>query len=823
VLKLNGIGGGAAINSAPSFVIAGPTQDVRENAGSQTVPGFISNIVAGPPGESNEVLTATISNDNNALFAAQPTIDLATGTLTYTPATDAAGVAQVTITLHNNGGTAGGGADTFSQTFTITVDAVNQPPSFTAGPDETVNENAGAQIVSAWAKNISAGAPNESGQTLNFIVSSDNAALFSAQPAIDPATGNLTFTPANFAFGVAHVTVVLHDDGGTANGGIDTSAPQTFTITVNYVNQAPSFTIGGDQTVDEDAGAQTIAAWATNITAGEAGQILDFRVSSDNSSLFSAGPAIDPITGNLTFIPAANAFGVAHVTVVLHDNGGTANGGVDASAPQTFTITVNSVNDAPNFTAGADQTANEDAGAQSIAGWAKNISAGPANEASQLLDFQVSSDNSALFSSGPAVDPSTGNLTYTPSANAFGVAHVTIALHDNGGTANGGVDTSAPQTFTITVSSVNDAPSFTAGADQTVNEDAGAQSVAGWATNISAGPANEASQLLDFQVSSDNSALFSVQPTIDPASGNLSYTPAANAFGVAHVIIALHDNGGTASGGVDTSAPQMLTITVNSVNDAPSFTAGGDQTVNEDAGAQAVAGWATNISSGPANEASQVLDFQLSSDNSALFAAGPMIDPTTGDLTYTPAPNANGVAHVTVVLHDDGGTANGGVDTSVPQTFTITVNPVNDAPSFTAGADQTVNEDAGAQAVTGWATNISPGAANEAGQTLNFLLSSDNSALFSAQPAIDTATGELSYTPAPNAFGVAHVTVVLHDDGGTANGGVDTSAPAYLHDYRELGERRPQLHGWRRSNRERGFRRPNRIRLGGKHQCWSRQ
>ena len=44
---------------------------------------------------------------------------------------------------------------------------------------------------------------------------------------------------------------------------------------------------------------------------------------------------------------------------------------------------------------------------------------------------------------------------------------------------------------------------------------------------------------------------------------------------------------------------------------------------------------------------------------------------------------------------------------------TITVNPVNDAPSFTKGADQTVNEDAGAQSVTGWATAISSGPANE--------------------------------------------------------------------------------------------------------------
>jgi len=42
----------------------------------------------------------------------------------------------------------------------------------------------------------------------------------------------------------------------------------------------------------------------------------------------------------------------------------------------------------------------------------------------------------------PSIDTS-GNLTYTLAANAFGTEAVTVRAHDNGGTANGGVDTSA--------------------------------------------------------------------------------------------------------------------------------------------------------------------------------------------------------------------------------------------------------------------------------------------------------------------------------------------------------------------------------------------
>src|SRR6185312_6366861 len=125
-------------------------------------------------------------------------------------------------------------------------------------------------------------------------------------------------------------------------------------------------------------------------------------------------------------------------------------------------------------------------------------------------------------------------LTYTPAGNANGTATVTVHFHDNGGTANSGSDTSVAQTFTINVTAVNDVPSFTKGADQTVLEDSGAASVSGWATAISAGPANESGQAVNFIVTNNNNALFSVQPAV-AANGTLTYTPAANANGSATV------------------------------------------------------------------------------------------------------------------------------------------------------------------------------------------------------------------------------------------------------------------------------------------------
>jgi hypothetical protein len=355
-----------------------------------------------------------------------------------------------------------------------------------------------------------------------------------------------------------------------------------------------------------------------------------------------------------------------------------------------------------------------------------------------------------------------GGFTYTPALDFNGSTSFTYRAQNAGGF-------SAPATVDITVTAVNDAPSFTKGVDQTVNEDAAAQTVAGWATAISTGPtADESTQTVTFTTLNNNNLLFSVQPSI-AANGTLTYTPAPNASGAAIVTVSAQDNGGTANGGDDTSDGQTFTITVNAVNDEPSFTAGADQTVNEDAGAQSVPTWATSISAGP-NE-TQALTFTVNSDNAALFSVQPSVS-ATGTLTYTTAPNANGVANLTIFLKDDGGTANGGDDTSPSQTFKITVTAVNDAPSFLKGADQLILEDAGAQSVASWATSISAGPADEAGQALTFNVTNANNALFSVQPSID-ASGTLMYTPAANQHGTTTVTVTLSDNGG----GTNTSAP----------------------------------------------
>jgi hypothetical protein len=339
----------------------------------------------------------------------------------------------------------------------------------------------------------------------------------------------------------------------------------------------------------------------------------------------------------------------------------------------------------------------------------------------------VTNDNNGLFSAQPAIDGS-GVLTFTPAANAFGMATVTVTLMDNGGTANGGDDTRTV-TFDITVNSVNDAPSFTLSPDDTVLEDAGAQIVPAFASNISIGPANEAGQTAAFNVTGNtNSALFSVQPSID-ASGNLTYTPAADANGSADVTVNLMDDGGTANGGDDTSDSQTFTINVISVNDAPSFNVQGSHNSVEDAGQQTVALFATNISRGPADEAGQGVIFELIPDNAALFTQGPSIN-ASGTLTYTAAPNASGSTTVTVRLHDTGGTANGGVDTSGDQTFDINIAGDNDAPEVVAPVGPQTLSDA---STTPFVVDLNNVFNDPEGDALIFDAVSSNTALVTVQ------------------------------------------------------------------------------------------
>ena len=92
-----------------------------------------------------------------------------------------------------------GGARSEVRTFRIVVNPINDAPRFTLseGPIE-INANEGAKRFSNRATSISAGAANESDQSLTFKLTVEltngTERLFEQKPAIDVTSGELTFT-----------------------------------------------------------------------------------------------------------------------------------------------------------------------------------------------------------------------------------------------------------------------------------------------------------------------------------------------------------------------------------------------------------------------------------------------------------------------------------------------------------------------------------------------------------------------------------------------------------------------------------------------------
>src|SRR5206468_1203571 len=169
----------------------------------------------------------------------------ATVTITIVPVNDAPVAANKSVSTNEDAAVSSTVSATDVEGDALTYTVVSNG---TKGSAVITNASTGAFTDTPA---ISAGPADENGQALNFVVSNSNNALFSAQPAV-AANGTLTFTPAANANGSATVTVQLHDNGGVANGGVDSSATQTFTITVTAVNGAPSFDKGANQSASQD-------------------------------------------------------------------------------------------------------------------------------------------------------------------------------------------------------------------------------------------------------------------------------------------------------------------------------------------------------------------------------------------------------------------------------------------------------------------------------------------------------------------------------------------------------------------------------------------
>lgn len=417
----------------------------------------------------------------------------------------------------------------------------------------------------------------------------------------------------------------------------------------------------------------------------------------------------------------------------------------------------------PSFTSGGNVTVVQNSGPYS-ASWTT-----PVGATTPSFTTEINYVGFLSFDSEPAID-ATGNLTFEPTANRSGEAIVKVTLTDLDN-----MQASIPVTFRIIVEFINAAPTFVVPTgDQLIDEKAGEQTILGWATDISPGPnPDEINQGISFSttvVSTSPFMSFSKTPEVSP-TGTLTYEVDEVANGTATVEVILIDDGSNIAPNANSSIVYSFDITVNPINDRPSFIAGDNIKVDEHAGLVTITDWATNISAGPPDEeASQSLTFVVveNSITSFLQFDTPVMVDANGTLSFQATNHYNGVAVYEIYLLDDGPSDSPNNNRSSSFGFTVSVDFVNDAPSFVKGSDIEVEEGTTIYTFPGWATAISPGESpNEQDQELRFSVvfqQVTGSLAFLRIPEIDE-TGQLIFQATEHTHGEAIFDVYLIDDG----------------------------------------------------------
>ena len=436
-----------------------------------------------------------------------------------------------------------------------------------------------------------------------------------------------------------------------------------------------------------------------------------------NTNAVATGDSITAASiasGALAYNPTGNAALQDTINFTVTDTGGTLNGGTDTSNNSAqLTITTLALNSAPiaiNNTLSID----EDNAHVFSTGDFGFSDPQDQNNFQDLLISSINGDGTLSYNGVPigpsaivpAADIANGQLVFNPTANTSGNNYATVefTVRDDGGTLNGGQDTSQTSSIlTINVAPVNDAP---IGSDNTITTSEDTQQIIN-ISDFGFSDVSDSDSLLGITITSIdgngtlqlNGSPVSVDMSItsaDISSGQLIFLPDVDTSGTSYASFGfqLTDTGGTLNGGQDTSTPRLLTIDVVSVNDEPSG-ADGHLTTTEDTprtidvsdfgftDADNDQFFAAQITSGPASGSLQLAG-QAVIDGDVINTTS-IVD---GDLIYVPAVNDSGITSFSFAVIDDGSTANNGRNTdSTDNIIQITVLPVNDAP---IGAESSV-------------------------------------------------------------------------------------------------------------------------------------
>jgi hypothetical protein len=477
---------------------------------------------------------------------------------------------------------------------------------------------------------------------------------------------------------------------------------------------------------------------ATGDNPGGADRTVTFSLN-DGGNTGSGGAQIGTVTQTVKVIPVNDAPFVAAT-------GGTTSfvEGVNTASTPVVVDTLVSVGDADNTTlvsAKVSITGNFQAGQDVLAFVNNNAAsfgniAAAYNSATGVLTLTSAGAEATLAQFQAALRA----VTYTNSSEEPNTGNRTISFE-----VNDGALASTVSTKTVSVAAQNDSPSGTS-STITINEDAvrtlseadfGFSDVDGDAfRSVRFGTAPTGGTLFFDADGAGGAAPVAITTfpsgeylVTDINLGKLTFVPAANTngAGAATITFTVVDDGGTAGVGqnADTS-PNVLTLNINAVNDAPAGANNGASVMDNATHVFTVADFAagmTDANDSPANSFAGVRITTLPPvqagviyyDADGAGGAAPVAisagdsfnaqDLSTGKLTFVPAAGSGNTEPVfTFQVRDNGGTANGGVDLDPnPDTFTLTIGQSNIAPDidldeFTSGKDAEANyvEDDGA-------------------------------------------------------------------------------------------------------------------------------
>lgn len=401
-----------------------------------------------------------------------------------------------------------------------------------------------------------------------------------------------------------------------------------------------------------------------------------------------------------TYTPNPNFNGVDSFTYEAYD------GVTNSSTVATVTFNVTAVNDAPTLIANQSISTSEDT----------------------VLNFSIlegtDTENDALAYI-VVTPPASGTLTctggssrdcqYTPALNFNGNVTFTYKVND------GSLDSNL-STVTINVLPVNDAPLLSANQNVATNEDT----------------------LLNFSLNSgsdvDGDSL-TYEVVSLPANGTLlctgglsqscSFNPSANFNGTTSFSYRVND-------GILSSPTATVTITVNAVNDAPTLAVTQSVSTNEDTDLT------FDLALGNDTEGQSLTYIATSTpSNGTLNCTGGV----SRICSFSPAANFNGTTSFTYKVND------GSLDSN-SATVTITVNPINDAPTIPATQSVATSEE------TPVAFELNTGSDIE-NQTLSYIkLTNPASGTLTCTGGTST---NCSFTPALDFIGTVSFTYKVND------------------------------------------------------------